>query len=256
MQFNRGETVVNGAGWFQINANEDGTRASTSHAYLHPILGRRDNLVVRTGCWTESVIFDGRTATGVRYQRPDLTGFDVAGARREVILAAGTINTPQLLMLSGIGPAEHLRDNGIEPLVDLPGMGANLDDHVEGLVSWDAARPMVTTTSQWWEIGLFTSTGLSPDADALGLPDLMMHYGSVPFDRNTVRWGYPTTDNGFCLTPNVTRGHSRGTVRLRSRDFRDRPKVDPRYFTDPAGHDEAVMVAGGRLARTIAQQSP
>lgn len=256
VQFNRGETVVNGAGWFQINAEEDGTRSSTSHAYLHPILAGRDNLVVRTGCWTESVLFDGRAATGVRYQRPDLTGFDVVGARREVILSAGAINTPQLLMLSGIGPAKHLRDHGIAPLVDLPGVGANLDDHVEGLVSWDAARPMVTTSSQWWEIGLFASTGLSPGADALGLPDLMMHYGSVPFDRNTVRWGYPTTDNGFCLTPNVTQGHSRGTVRLRSRDFRDRPKVDPRYFTDPDGHDEAVLVAGVRLARLIARQSP
>ena len=60
-----------------------------------------------------------------------------------------------------------------------------------------------------------------------------MHYGSVPFDMNTLRRGYPTTDNGFCLTPNVTQGRSRGTVRLRSRDFRDRARVDPRYFTDP-----------------------
>jgi choline dehydrogenase len=82
----------------------------------------------------------------------------------------------------------------------------------------------------------------------------MMHYGSVPFDMNTVRWGYPTTDNGFCLTPNVTRGRSRGTVRLRSRDFRDRAKVDPRYFTDPDGHDMRVMTAGIRLARRIAEQ--
>jgi choline dehydrogenase len=84
----------------------------------------------------------------------------------------------------------------------------------------------------------------------------MMHYGSVPFDMNTLRWGYPTTDNGFCLTPNVTQGRSRGTVRLRSRDFRDRARVDPRYFTDPDGHDERVMLAGIRLARKIAEQEP
>ena len=83
-----------------------------------------------------------------------------------------------------------------------------------------------------------------------------MHYGSVPFDMNTVRQGYPTTDNGFCLTPNVTQGRSRGTVRLRSRDFRDRPRVDPRYFTDPEGHDERVMLAGVQLARQIAEQPP
>ena len=83
-----------------------------------------------------------------------------------------------------------------------------------------------------------------------------MHYGSVPFDMNTLRRGYPTTDNGFCLTPNVTQGRSRGTVRLRSRDFRDRPRVDPRYFTDPEGYDDRIMLTGVRLARTIAEQAP
>jgi hypothetical protein len=90
----------------------------------------------------------------------------------------------------------------------------------------------------------------------VGFRHLMMHYGSVPFDMNTVRWGYPTTSNGFCLTPNVARGRSRGTVRLRSRDFRDRAKVDPCYFTDPAGHDIAVMLAGVKLARRIGNQPP
>jgi choline dehydrogenase len=71
---------------------------------------------------------------------------------------------------------------------------------------------------------------------------------------NTARWGYPTTENGFCLTPNVCRGRSRGTVRLRSSDFRDRARVDPRYFTDPEGHDERVMAFGMRLARKIVSQ--
>ncbi|WP_328857765.1 GMC family oxidoreductase N-terminal domain-containing protein [Williamsia herbipolensis] len=259
--FNRGKTVRTGAGWFQINAGEDGLRMSTSHAYLHPIIGTRPNLEVRTGCWAQEILFDGddgsgTTAVGARYQRPDLTGFDVVGANREVIVTAGAIDTPKLLMLSGIGPADHLRSMGVDLRVDSPGVGSNLDDHVEGLVFWEAAQPMVTTSSQWWEIGLFASTGHSPETDALGLPDLMMHYGSVPFDMNTLRWGYPTTDNGFCLTPNVTQGLSRGTVRLRSRDFRDRPRVDPCYFTDAGHHDETVMLAGIRLAREIAAQEP
>jgi len=121
-------------------------------------------------------------------------------------------------------------------------------------VFWEAAKPMVTDSTQWWEIGLFATTevaGDNPDHS-----DLMMHYGSVPFDMNTLRHGYPTTDNGFCLTPNVTQGRSRGTVRLASRDFRDRAKVDPRYFTDPEGHDEKVMLAGIKLARKIAEQEP
>ena len=135
--------------------------------------------------------------------------------------------------------------------VDSPGVGSNLDDHVEGLVFWEASRPMVTTSTQWWEIGLFTTVD-----EGVAQPDLMMHYGSVPFDMNTLRRGYPTTDNGFCLTPNVTQGRSRGTVRLRSRDFRDRPRVDPRYFTDPEGYDERIMLTGVRLARTIAEQAP
>ena len=260
--FNRGETVRKGAGWFQINAGDDGIRNSSSHAYLHPILGSRPNLEVRTGCWVSEILFDDATdpdsprsaqpvATGVRYQRPDLTGYDTATARREVILTAGAIDTPKLLMLSGIGPTAHLREMGIPVRVDSPGVGSNLDDHVEGLVFWEASRPMVTTSTQWWEIGLFTTVD-----EGISQPDLMMHYGSVPFDMNTLRRGYPTTDNGFCLTPNVTQGKSRGTVRLRTRDFRDRPKVDPRYFTDPDGYDERIMLAGLRLARDIAAQSP
>ncbi len=249
VRFNEGETVREGAGFFQINRLADGTRASSSVSYLHPVMGSRPNLEVITGAWASKVLFDGGRATGVEYQQDIGPGRRTVTARREVVLSAGAIDTPKLLMLSGIGPAEHLREFGIDVLVDAPGVGSNLDDHVEGLVMWDAARPMVEKSTQWWEIGLFTRT-----RPGLDRPDLMMHYGSVPFDLNTVRWGYPTTDNGFCLTPNVTRGRSRGTVRLRSRDFRDRARVDPRYFTDPEGHDMAVMTAGIRLARRIAEQ--
>jgi choline oxidase len=252
VSFNRGETVRRGAGWFQINAGEDGIRNSTSHAFLHPILDSRKNLEVRTDSWISEILFDDALrATGVRYQRPDLTGYDTVSARREVIVTAGAIDTPKLLMLSGIGPTAHLREIGIDVRVDSPGVGANLDDHVEGLVFWEASQPMVTSSTQWWEIGLFTTID-----DGVTQPDLMMHYGSVPFDMNTLRHGYPTTDNGFCLTPNVTQGRSRGTVRLRSRDFRDRARVDPRYFTDPDGYDDRIMLAGVKLARSIAEKPP
>ncbi len=254
VRFNEGVTITEGAGFFQINAEDDNTRMSSSRAYLHPIMGRRRNLVVRTNAWVKRVLFDAdKRATGVDYLDCDISWptfrYGTVSARREVILCAGAIDTPKLLMLSGIGPAEHLRDVGIDVLVDSPGVGSNLDDHVEGLVMWEASQPMVTRSTQRWEIGLFTRT--EPGLDR---PDLMMHYGSVPFDLNTVRWGYPTTSNGFCLTPNVTRGRSRGTVRLRTRDFRDRAKVDPRYFTDPDGHDIRVMLAGIRFARRIAEQ--
>jgi choline oxidase len=247
--FNAGKTVRNGAGWFQINAAADNTRMSSSHAYLHPILGSRPNLEIRTGCWIERLAVQDRRAVAVQYLTPDLLTHASVKARREVILSAGAIDSPKLLMLSGIGPGEQLQEFGIETLVDLPGVGDNLDDHVEGIVQWDAKQPMVRSSTQFWEIGLFATS--EPGLDR---PDLMMHYGSVPFDMNTARWGYPTTENGFCLTPNVCRGKSRGTVKLRSPDYRDRARVDPRYFTDPEGHDERVLAFGIRLARKIAAQ--
>jgi choline oxidase len=250
VQHNNGTTVTKGAGWFQINSAADNTRMSSSHAYLHPIIGERPNLTLRTHAWCSRVVLEGRRARGVDYLTPDLLTHATVLARREVILSAGAIDTPKLLMLSGIGPAEHLRQHGLDVVVDSPGVGSNLDDHVEGIVQWEATQPMVRRSTQWWEIGLF-----SMSQPGLDRPDLMMHYGSVPFDMNTARWGYPTTENGFCLTPNVCRGRSRGTVRLRSRDYRDRARVDPRYFTDPEGHDEQVMLYGVKLAREIVSQS-
>ncbi|MGA2926173.1 MAG: GMC oxidoreductase, partial [Solirubrobacteraceae bacterium] len=246
-RFNEGVTVCNGAGWFQINSAADNTRMSSSHAYLHPMWGQRPNLEIRTGCWVSRVALSPQLrATAVEYLTPDLLTRASVRARREIVLSAGAIDTPKLLMVSGVGPGSHLQELGIQALVDSPGVGANLDDHVEGIVQWDALQPMIRHSTQWWEIGLFATS-----QEGLDRPDLMMHYGSVPFDMNTARWGYPTTENGFCLTPNVCRGRSRGTVRLRSRDYRDRARVDPRYFTDAEGHDERVMTFGIRLARKI-----
>ncbi|MEU8570420.1 GMC family oxidoreductase N-terminal domain-containing protein [Streptomyces pathocidini] len=248
--FNTGTTVVRGANWFQVNAREDGVRSSASVSYLHPVLGKRPNLEVRTGLQAKRLVLgEHRRCTGVEYLAPDLFRTHSVAARREVIVACGAIDTPKLLMLSGIGPADHLRETGIEVRVDSPGVGVNLQDHPEGVIMWDARQPMVTSSTQWWEIGIFADT--EPGLDR---PDLMFHYGSVPFDMNTYRQGYPTSENAFCLTPNVTRARSTGTVRLRTRDFRDKPRVDPRYFTDE--HDVRVMTYGLRLARRIAEQAP
>lgn len=246
--FNNGETVRNGANFFQVNVREDGVRASSSVSYLHPILDRRPNLTVLPGLRASRlVIGTDRRCTGVEALDPDLVHTRRLAARREVVLCAGAIDSPKLLMLSGIGPADHLSGLGIGVLVDSPGVGENLQDHPEGVIQWEATQPMVTESVQWWEIGIFTTL-----EEGLDRPDLMFHYGSVPFDMHTRRQGYPTTENGFCLTPNVTHARSRGTVRLRSIDFRDKPRVDPRYFTDP--HDMRVMVAGLRLARRIVAQ--
>ncbi|GAB7029961.1 GMC family oxidoreductase N-terminal domain-containing protein [Streptomyces sp. NPDC021749] len=248
--FNTGQTVVRGANWFQINCRPDGTRASSSVSYLHPVMGTRRNLDVRTGLQAKRLTFDpDRRCTGVDYLAPDLIRTHGVRARREVIVSCGAIDTPKLLMLSGIGPADHLRDVGVDVLLDCPGVGANLQDHPEGVIMWEAKQPMVTSSTQWWEIGIFVDT--EPGLDR---PDLMFHYGSVPFDLNTYRRGYPTSENAFCLTPNVTRARSLGTVRLRTRDFRDKPRVDPRYFTHE--HDVRVMLHGLRLAREIVAQAP
>lgn len=247
VQFNDGSTVVTGASFFQINAREDGVRSSSSVSYLHPVLDR-PNLTILTEHRAKRLTFDGTRCTGVEVLGPDLIHHRTFTARHEVVLSAGAIDSPKLLMLSGIGPAEHLREFGIDVLVDAPGVGSHMQDHPEGVIQWEAKQPMTTTSTQWWEIGIFAAT--EPGLDR---PDLMMHYGSVPFDMHTARQGYPTTENGFCLTPNVTHARSRGTVRLRSRDFRDKPRVDPRYFTDP--YDMQVMVKGIRLAREIVAQS-
>ena len=239
--FNRGETVRNGAGWFQINAAEDGTRMSTSHAYLHPILGTRTNLEVRTDCWVSEILFD---------DAPAATGRAVPATRSD-------------RLRHGVGPPRgdrHRRGDRHAEAVDALRYRA---DGAPARVRRPGARRLARRRleSRRSRRGTGVLGGVTPDGhrrrrsggrsacsprteDGLDQPDLMMHYGSVPFDMNTLRWGYPTTDNGFCLTPNVTQGRSRGTVRLRSRDFRDRAKVDPRYFTDPEGHDERVMLAG------------
>jgi choline oxidase len=257
VRFNSGETVRNGAGFFQINVREDGVRSSSSVSYLHPIMDTRPNLSILTGLRAKQLVLDTDGDGGDGDGEPRCTGVDVLdtdlihtrriSARREVIVSTGAIDSPKLLMLSGVGPADHLRELGIRVVVDSPGVGAHLQDHPEGVIQWEARQPMLAESTQWWEIGIFTTT-----QEGLDRPDLMFHYGSVPFDMHTARQGYPTTENGFCLTPNVTHARSRGTVRLRSIDFRDKPRVDPRYFTDP--HDMRVMVEGIKLARRIVAQ--
>ena len=138
----------------------------------------------------------------------------------------------------------------MDTLGDSPGVGSHLQDHPEAVIQWEAKKPLVQDSTQWWEIGVFAQVD-----EGLDRPDLMMHYGSVNFDMHTYRQGYPTADNAFCLTPNVTHARSRGTVRLRTRDYRDKPRVDPRYFSDPEGYDMRIITEGIRKAREIVSQS-
>ncbi|EFK54846.1 GMC family oxidoreductase N-terminal domain-containing protein [Corynebacterium genitalium ATCC 33030] len=250
--FNTGETVTHGANFFQINSHADNTRGSSAVSYLHPNEDR-ENLDIITRAWVTRILFDDNsgdnTATGVELLADVFNRKTTITANKEIIVSAGAINTPQLLMLSGIGPREHLEEFGIDVLVDAPGVGENLQDHPEAVIQFESNVPMVRDSTQWWEIGIFTQ--IKGDTD---LPDLMMHYGCTPFDMHTARQGYPQADEAFALTPNVCHARSRGTVKLRSNDYRDKPKVDPRYFTDEEGYDMHIAVEGIKLARKIAAQ--
>ncbi len=258
-RFNEGHTVTNGAGWFQINSSADNTRMSSSHAYLHPIIGTRPNLEIRTGCWVKPRR-RSRTAArrAVEYLTPDLLTHGVGqGAAR--------------------GDPQRRRDRHAEAADAVgrrPGRApAGVRDRDARRLARRRRRTSTTTSrgsssgtprsrwsarsTQWWEIGLFSTS-----EEGLDRPDLMMHYGSVPFDMNTARWGYPTTENGFCLTPNVCRGRSRGTVRLRSprlpRPRARRPALlhrprGPRRardgVRDAAGAEDRLAAGDGRVGR-------
>src|SRR5699024_1761164 len=142
VQFNDGSTVVNGAGFFQINSKKDGTRASSSVSYLHPIMDR-ENLSILTDHWVTKILFDdNHRAIGGEYLANAFSRTETLTATREVIVSAGAIDTPKLLMLSGIGPADHLKEVGVEVRVDSPGVGSNLQDHPEAVISWASNVPM------------------------------------------------------------------------------------------------------------------
>ncbi len=238
-----GGALAPGAGRFQLNV-ESGERQSSSVAYLHR--GQvPDNLALITDTPVYRVWFEERAAVGV------VTAAGALAATEEVILCAGAFDTPRLLMLSGVGPGEHLAEHGIEAIVDRPGVGENLSDHPEGVIMWESSAPLPPASTQGWELGVFARVDPGD-----GTPDLMFHVGMMPFDMNTRPWGYPTAAHGFSLTPNVPRAKSRGTVRLRSNHPADDPRIDFRYFTDEEGYDERILVEGLLLARDIVGAEP
>lgn len=237
--FNTGQFTP-GAGLFQLNV-KDGVRQSSSVSYLHPTRELPDNLDLRTGVRVTRVLIEGGRATGV-----ETDGGVVRGA--EILLCAGAFDTPKLLLLSGVGPAAQLTRHGLDVVADLPGVGEHLLDHPEGVLNWQTSAPVPEMQSQGWEVGIFAS--VEDDEH----PDLMFHLGLEPFTMQTELAGYPTAEQGFALTPNVCHARSEGTVRLRSADPADPPLIDFRYFTDPEGYDEQIMLAGVHLAREIAAQ--
>lgn len=232
-----------GAGWFYLN-KKGGLRHSSSVAYLHPYNELPENLTILTETFASRLIIDeGKRVTGVE------TDKGVFKAKREVILSGGAFHTPQLLMLSGIGPAAHLQEVGIPVVQVLEGVGQHLVDHPEGVIMWESTLPVPQESAQKYEVGIFCKT-----KPGLEIADLMFHFGTEAFDMHTLPAGYPTAEHAFSLTPNVMQAKSEGTVKLRSSNPKDAPLIDPRYFTDPEGYDAQVMLQGIKIARRIAEQ--
>jgi len=241
----------------------NGRRFSAADAYLRPNM-KRENLTVVTGAQVLRVELDNERATGVRYR--DRRGREqVASADREVLVAAGSIGSPQLLMLSGVGPADHLREVGVEAKHDLPGVGQNLQDHPYVVCIWestlggslygaDKPKPLLEWILR--RSGPLTSTVAEAFAfvrSRPGLPaaDLQYHFAPAYFNDN----GFDEFDgHAFTLGPVLVTPKSRGWIKLRSADPADKPRILTGSLSEP--EDVQALVAGMKIAREIAAAEP
>lgn len=246
-----------GFGFYQVTQC-DGKRCSAADAFLKPAMSRR-NLKIKTGVQVFDIIFERKRAIAVSLQQDN--GSVQEHAEREIILCAGAIGSPQLLMLAGIGPVERLRNLGIPVLLDLPGVGANLQDHPAVPIAYQCTQPISLLNAETlsglarymvFKDGMLTSNvaeagGFIRSRDDSTAPDLQFHFGPGYY----VDHGFQESKHhAFTLGPTVIRPRSRGRISLRSSNPLDSPLIEPNYFSDPRDLD--VMLAGVRLARTIA----
>jgi choline dehydrogenase len=237
-----------------------GARWSTADAYLKPAM-KRKNLSVLTNALACRVLFDGNTAVGVEFEQGG--GRRVAHARREVVLCGGAVNSPQLLMLSGIGDREQLGDHGIDVLHHAPEVGRNLLDHLLALLGFDVERDSLFAAEKPLELvrylvrrrGMLTSNvgeayGFVRSMPDLELPDLELIFGPAPFFDEAIGdpYGHAVAMGSILLKP-----ESSGQITLRSADPHAKPVIDPRYLSDPGGVDRAAMMAGLRMTAEIAE---
>lgn len=235
-----------------------GARASTATAYLRPA-SKRTSLTVRTHALVTRVLVEQGRATGVEYladgSRRTVT------ARREVVLSGGAVNTPQLLMLSGIGPAKHLRHSGIDVVADAAEVGSHLADHliaghvvgVDGDTLKDATRPSQLVAYLARRRGMLTSNvaeayGFVRSDATLELPDLELLFAPVAYVGEGL---VPPPRHGVTVGAILLQPRSSGTVRLHSPDPTDRPSIDPRYLSDPDGRDRETLLRGMELCQEI-----
>ncbi len=237
-----------GAGYINMNIAADGTRVSAARAFLRPNLGR-PNLTLLLGAHVTKVVFEGDRATGVQIVAGD--SVRTVRASREVILAAGTIHSAQLLMLSGIGNAGALQKLGIAPVANLRGVGQNLQDHVlvSGVVySYKGKMPDRPADGNAVDAEVYLSSGLSSHPADI---NLVLEQLPIATPEASARFGAPPKE-GFTIAPALVQPTSRGQVRLASADWREAPIIESNYLA--TDQDLAAIVRAIELARELGRQ--
>ncbi|CAI5440603.1 unnamed protein product [Caenorhabditis angaria] len=247
-----------GIGYMDMTIH-NGERVSASKAYIHPILGKRENLITSSGITCTRVLFDGNRAIGIEFIRKlNFVGTEnIDSYSREkiyiqgdgdVILSGGAINTPQILMLSGLGPAEHLRSHGIPIVADLPGVGQNLQDHLEIYVQQECRKPITLYNQSSWKFphnmvkiglewflarkGLGASShletgGFVRSSDDVAHPDIQFHFlPSTVHEDGRVNGSC----HGYQVHVGPMRSKSTGYIMLQSKDPRRAPIINPKYL--------------------------
>ena len=257
---------IDGIGFAPLNVH-NGWRRSTAVGYLKPNLGRR-NLELMTRAHVRRILFEGRRAVGVEVERDGLV--QRIGARRELILSGGSINSPVLLLASGIGPAAELVAQGIDVKLDLAGVGKNLQDHYQSSFAFKTRSPdtlneavmspakSVKLALQWLltgsgqlAVGATEATLFAKSSPSEPVPDIqyqVLNFSSDGLVNGLHRWP------GFSFIFSVCRPKSRGEITLRDKEGRLPPKILANYLTDP--DDVRIMLAAFRIGRQIAATDP
>ncbi|MBM3561265.1 MAG: choline dehydrogenase [Alphaproteobacteria bacterium] len=253
-----------GTGYYQ-QTQRGGRRASTAHSYLKPARGRA-NLRIVTEALARRVVLQGDRAVGIEYETP--SGVTITRAGREVILCGGAINSPQLLQLSGIGPAEVLQPAGVAVLHELKGVGSNLHDHYAVRSMYRTSKPGVSMNDSvgtaWGkamaglQYALFRTGPLVIGAGVVGVfartraeledPDIQLHY--IPFTTDKMGTGLHDKP-GFMVAMNMSRPQSRGRIRIKSANPREHPSMVANYLAEEI--DRKTTVEGIKFVRRISQ---